>query len=296
MPLGGTRATACEPCVTSLLAARLPSLPCSRSVCRGEAREGGGRLPSPAMQLTPGQMFITGLGVSYRAEGDGVVGRFEVSEHERVGGNRLVRAGVLATVADVVAGWGANRHVFPRIPLTVDLSVHWLRPSDRDVLDVTARVLKAGATTVVSEATFADPDTHQPAILSYVTFVVSPRPQDAFTQPLPERVQPSSLARPIMDDIGARVISPGVAELDRVPYVMQPAGTIQGGAVALLVELAAESIAGAPIADLEIRYLAAIRIGPARATAEVIAPGLARVEVRDVGRPDRLATIALARF
>jgi acyl-coenzyme A thioesterase PaaI-like protein len=76
---------------------------------------------------------------------------------------------------------------------------------------------------------------------------------------------------------------------------MQPAGTIQGGAVALLVELAAESSAGAPIEDLEIRYLSAIRVGPARATAEVIAPGLIRVELRDVGRPDRLATVALAR-
>jgi acyl-coenzyme A thioesterase PaaI-like protein len=248
------------------------------------------------MQLAPDQMFIARLGVSYRADGDGVSGRFEVSEHERVPGSRLVRVGVLATVADVVAGWGANRHVFPRIPLTVDLSVHWLRPLDGDVFDVTARVLKAGATTVVSEATFADPATHERAIVSYVTFVVSPRPQDAFSQPLPERVHQSSLTQPIMEDIGARVVGPGVAELDRVPYVMQPAGTIQGGAVALLVELAAESIAGAPIEDLEIRYLAAVRVGPARATAEVIAPGLVRVELRDVGRPDRLATIALARF
>jgi acyl-coenzyme A thioesterase PaaI-like protein len=98
-----------------------------------------------------------------------------------------------------------------------------------------------------------------------------------------------------MEEIGARVISAGVAELDRVPYVMQPAGTIQGGAVALLVELAAESVAGAPVTDLEIRYLAAYRVGPARATASVIAPGLIRVEVHDVGRPDRLATVALAR-
>ena len=248
------------------------------------------------MQLAPDQMFIARLGVSYRADGDGVSGRFEVSEHERVPGTRLVRAGVLATVADVVTGWGANRHVFPRIPLTVDLSVHWLRPIDADAFDVTARVLKAGATTVVSEATFADPVSQERAILSYVTFVVSPRPQDAFTQPLPERVHQSSLARPIMDDIGVRVVGPGIAELDRVPYVMQPAGTIQGGAVALLVERAAESIAGAPIEDLEIRYLAAVRVGPARATAEVIAPGLVRVELRDAGRPDRLATIALARF
>jgi acyl-coenzyme A thioesterase PaaI-like protein len=249
------------------------------------------------MPFAPDQMFITRLGVSYRAEGDVVRGRFEVSEHERVAGTRLVRAGVLATVADVVAVWGANRHVFPRIPLTVDLSISWLRPlpSGCVVLDVTGRVLKAGATTVVSEATFVDPQSGEPVVLSQVTFVVSPRPEGAFTHPLPERMQSSSLDRPIMDEIGARVVGSGIAELDRVPYVMQPAGTIQGGAVALLVELAAESIAGAPIEDLEIRYLSAIRVGPARATAEVIAPGLVRVELRDVGRPDRLATVALAR-
>jgi uncharacterized protein (TIGR00369 family) len=251
------------------------------------------------MQVTPDQMFITNLGISYRAEGDLVAGHFEVTEDMRVAGTHLVRAGVLATVADVVSGWGANAAVFPRIPLTVDLTVHRLRPFAGDTLEVVARLLKVGRTTVVAEIRFTE---EQDVVLSHATFTVSPRPEDVFAEGFgvtigaPRPARRPSLTKPILDDIGARLVGPGVAELDRVPYVMQPAGTIQGGAVALLAELAAESRAGAPIADLEIRYLSAVRVGPARAVAEVLRPGLLRVEVRDTGHADRLASLVVAQL
>ena len=243
-------------------------------------------------------MFISRLGVSYRIDGDVVRGRFVAGDYTRVPETRLVRAGVLVTVADVVAGWGANRVVFPRIPLTLDLTVRRLRPieaGDGAEMDITARVLKAGVTTVVSEVVFADAASGEAVVMSHATFINSPRPEDEFTEPLPARTHPSSLTRPIMQDIGASVVAPGVAQLARVPYVLQPAGTIQGGAVGLLAELAAESFAAAPIADLELRYLATIRIGPAVATASAVSPDLVRVEVRDAGRPERLAALAMAR-
>jgi hypothetical protein len=86
-----------------------------------------------------------------------------------------------------------------------------------------------------------------------------------------------------------------VVELDRVPYVTQPAGTIQGGAVALLGELAAESATGAPVTDLELRYLSAIRVGPAQTASTLLTDSSVRVEIRDAARPGRLATLALAR-
>jgi acyl-coenzyme A thioesterase PaaI-like protein len=247
------------------------------------------------MQVTPDQMFLTKLGVSYRAEGDRVIGKFEGTDYMRVPGTRLVRAGVLATVADVVSGWGANAAVFPRIPLTVDLTLHPLGPFDGDALDVVARLLKVGRNTIVAETLFTQ---ERPVALSHATFTVSPRPEDVFGVDYAVRergIQPASLSRPILDDIGARMVAPGVVELDRVPYVMQPAGTIQGGAVALIAELAAESSVGAPVTDLEIRYLSAVRVGPACATAEVLNSGLVRVEVRDVGHADRLTAVVVAR-
>jgi acyl-coenzyme A thioesterase PaaI-like protein len=259
------------------------------------------------MPFRPDQMFIAKLGISYRADGDVVAGHFEVTDDMRVPGTRLVRAGLLATAADIVSGWGANAAVFPRIPLTVDLTVHRLAPFAGDALDVVSRLLKLGRTTTVAEVRFGEaalPDRGRPStvVLSHVTFTVSPRPEDVFddgfgeTLGLPRPERAPSLASPILEDIGARVVAPGVAELDRVPYVMQPAGTIQGGAVALLAEQAAESRAGAPIRDLEIRYLSAVRVGPARAVAEVVSPGLLRVEVRDSGHADRLASLAMARL
>ena len=117
-----------------------------------------------------------------------------------------------------------------------------------------------------------------------------------FTEPLTPRVAlPATLTSPILDDIGVRVVTRGVAELDRVPYVMQPSGTIQGGAVALLAEAAAESLLGVAVTGLEVRYLAAVHQGPARATATLLAPGLARVEIRDSGNADRLVTVVLGR-
>jgi acyl-coenzyme A thioesterase PaaI-like protein len=247
------------------------------------------------MPFAPDQMFIAKLGISYRSDGDVVVGRFDVTDDMRVAGTRQVRAGLLATVADVVSGWGANAAVFPRIPLTVDLTVHRLSDFAGDSLDVVARLLRVGRTTIVAETLF----TQGPAVaLSHATFTVSPRPEDGFgdTVGVARPARAPSLAGPILDDIGARVVAPGVAELDRLPYVMQPAGTIQGGAVALLAEMAAESRAGAPVTDLEIRYLSAVRVGPARAVAELLGPGLVRVEVRDTGHGDRLASLAMARL
>jgi acyl-coenzyme A thioesterase PaaI-like protein len=74
---------------------------------------------------------------------------------------------------------------------------------------------------------------------------------------------------------------------------MQPAGTIQGGAVALLVELAAASLADRPVTSLQIRYLSAVRGGPARTSAHALNADTVRVEVRDAGSADRLTAVAI---
>jgi acyl-coenzyme A thioesterase PaaI-like protein len=65
--------------------------------------------------------------------------------------------------------------------------------------------------------------------------------------------------------------------------------------VALLGELAAESLTQRPVLDLDIRYLSAVRKGPGRATAVSLGGGLVRAEVRDVGMDNRLAALVTAR-
>jgi len=59
--------------------------------------------------------------------------------------------------------------------------------------------------------------------------------------------------------------------------------------------LAAESLMGSPVIDLDIRYLNSVRVGPGRATATLLGQGVVRVEVRDQGHDQRLTALVLAR-
>jgi acyl-coenzyme A thioesterase PaaI-like protein len=87
-----------------------------------------------------------------------------------------------------------------------------------------------------------------------------------------------------------------VVLIERGPYVNQPAGTLQGGVVALLAELAAESLTRSRVLDLEVRYLSAVRVGPARTSAVALDDHTVRVEIRDPGNDDRLTTVVMARM
>jgi acyl-coenzyme A thioesterase PaaI-like protein len=156
-------------------------------------------------------------------------------------------------------------------------------------------LLKAGRSLITAEVCFVEPGSRRPVALSHATFTPSPRPQDVIDLPPLARSYTGRMPRPFPELVGATIVSPGVVELDRTPYVLQPAGTIQGGAVALLGELAAESAMDAPVTDLDLRYLSTIRTGPARTASTVLNESYVRVEIRDVAQPGRLATLAIAR-
>ena len=53
---------------------------------------------------------------------------------------------------------------------------------------------------------------------------------------------------------------------------------------------------GSVVTELDIRYLSAVRVGPARAVAVMVGATTARVEVRDAGNADRLTALVLARL
>lgn len=241
-------------------------------------------------------MFFEDLGHSWHVEGERCTGEMTVVDELCRPGTRVVRASVMATVADIVAGGLANVWMAPRIPLTVDLTLHPLAPPVETArLTMLGRNVKAGRTTVINEVVFHD-DRGSPVAMSHATFMPSPRPEDVMETVRWGRppCQPS-LHAPILDAIGTRVIEPGVVELDLADYVLQPSGTIQGGALAMMAELAASTLAEAPVTDLEIRFTSAVRVGPARAAASVLGGRLVRVEVRDTGNDDRLATLIVAR-
>lgn len=156
-------------------------------------------------------------------------------------------------------------------------------------------IVKHGRTTVAGEVFFYDAETMKPVAYSYLTFMGSPRPQDrppAYTRGMRTV---GNMEKPFPEHVGARIVEPGVVEMERTPFVTQAAGSLQGGAVALLGELAAETLTGLPVMDLDVRYLSAVRVGPGRAIATALGQRLVRVEILDRGRDDRLIAIAIAR-
>ncbi|MHB8680999.1 MAG: PaaI family thioesterase [Acidimicrobiales bacterium] len=98
---------------------------------------------------------------------------------------------------------------------------------------------------------------------------------------------------------------PGVAvEMDIHPGVQGPAGSLEGGVVGTLVDVAGASTAamalGATLVATEhisVSFVAPGRVGPVRATGEVVRSGrrdaVSEVRVVDRGQEDRLMAVAL---
>jgi uncharacterized protein (TIGR00369 family) len=98
-----------------------------------------------------------------------------------------------------------------------------------------------------------------------------------------------------------------VIEMDNRPDLANIRGTLQGGLVATLIDIAAGRLAGNVVgpdqdvttADMNVHYLAPIMQGPARAEATIVRAGrrliVTSVDVTDAGR-DRLAARATLTF
>jgi acyl-coenzyme A thioesterase PaaI-like protein len=100
--------------------------------------------------------------------------------------------------------------------------------------------------------------------------------------------------------IGLREIdgSAGVLELERTPYITNSIGTINGGALAMMVEKAAEAMRPALVAtDLQVQYLSQVKVGPARTRGSVSRDGtdhsVVTVEVVDHGADDQVLALAV---
>jgi acyl-coenzyme A thioesterase PaaI-like protein len=214
-------------------------------------------------------------------------------------GTSSLRTSILAAWTDHAAGYLSIDLLGPRIPTTLELDVHLYQPAPgHGTVHAVARTVKAGRAVVVLTVEFTGGD-GEPIAVGTGSFMAVPDP----TKTLPPIVgQPEALGDP-----GARLSAPlaeragcerrerGVVALPRSNDGLNSAGTINGGLIALAVEEAALSLTpGATLASMALRYLRPARVGPAVATADVLA-GLGRVEVRDAGSDDRLAVVATTR-
>ena len=130
-------------------------------------------------------------------------------------------------------------------------------------IEIDGHLLKIGRTTTVGETTFSEPGADLPFAISFGTFIGSPRPVDvrdsdpARTDELPKML---SLTRPFTERLGIRIVEPGVADVDHRPDLLNSSDSIQGGVLALIAEVAAQSLATAEggrtfvVDDLDIRY------------------------------------------
>jgi uncharacterized protein (TIGR00369 family) len=116
--------------------------------------------------------------------------------------------------------------------------------------------------------------------------------------------------RPFFEHLGLRWNTVdqdrATVELDLRDDLCGPAGILQGGITATLVDVAAASTAalsGASLVattEMTVHYLAPGRVGPVRAIGELLRSGkrgfAVEVRVFDVGAEDRLMAVALAAF
>jgi len=101
-----------------------------------------------------------------------------------------------------------------------------------------------------------------------------------------------------------------VIEMDIRPEFANVRGALQGGLIAVLVDVCAGRLAylscdhengfSTATSDLSIHYLSPVAVGPARAEARVLRQGrsniVLQVEVTDVGRDNKLAAISTIAF
>ncbi len=243
------------------------------------------------------RMFVNEIPFWFEVSEDGaeMVGEMTINDALRFPGSGLPRASVLATIADCVAGLPACIATAPRLAVTLDIVVHNVAERCGDRLEISGEIVKIGRSTVSGEVRFSDLESAALVAVSYLTFMVSPRPQDELA-PMQRGMRTSgSITAPFPEFLGVRTISPGVTEIDLVPLVMQASQTLQGGVFGVLAEVAARSLTKGPVLDLDIRYLNAVRVGPGRAIATLLGENLIRVEVRDRGNDDRLASLVLVR-
>lgn len=245
--------------------------------------------------------FTSELGLRVDVDGATLVGRAMVVPELCVPEAGMVRPSVLLSWADILVGSLANERTMPRVCMTVDLDVRVVRPLGvGTAVRGVGRVLKSGRTLTVGEADFFVEGEDTPAAHVVGGFLASPRPDDvsdSFVTRVAhgERSTMTTSHLPLTELLGARVIEPGVVEADRHQRILNWADTVQGGAVALLAEEAALALPGAPVPnELQVRFMRAVRVGPMRATAEVIG-AWTRVVVIDVGADERVVAVAVTR-
>lgn len=223
------------------------------------------------------------------------------------------RVGVVAVIADMIAGQTAIRAVAPSWIATANLELAVGELPASGTLEGRPQVLRKGATTIVIEVALDQLESGRAVGLATLGFSILPRRSamqaalhDARAESAGTLYAPTGqgFAKPLLDAMGVVFdpADPAVALVPLDPYLQNTLGALQGGVVAILMEATAERLArsllGVPVRvrGIELQYLKLGRKGPIGARARELARTpwgvIARVELFDRGDDEARLTVA----
>ncbi len=249
--------------------------------------------------LGRGQHATDELDFTVHVDGDELRGEATMTPHAYVPGTDIPQITLLTTWADYTVGALAVSALAPRMPVTLELAVH-IYPEAAGLEKITwnAEVVKTGRTVVVLHSEFRSGD-GRPAGFANALFVAGPDPGSV--GPARQHLEwhyskpRSALTEPLATMLGSQVVAPGHAVLPCSPHILNTAGAINGGLIAIAVEQAALSADpdASTLESIQLRYLRGVRTGPASAHATVH-HGIGQVEVHDCAT-GKLAIVATTR-
>lgn len=250
-----------------------------------------------------------GLGATGFVDERGLV--IEIEPREELLHHGVLRASVISFAVDVVAGVTLDTDP-DAWTFTTDLTLR-MRPNPASgKITASGTILRQGRRSAHALLEVVD-ETGAEVAAGAIGFAHVPRKPGDPPKPIVSREGvaarfsgASRITRPLREEAGIVSIDPGagVVEMEVRPEVCNPAGTIQGAMVALVVEAATEDLlesAGQPVVvtDLDIRYLGQTTVGPVRSRCHVVGDDLSagpavQVELIDLAT-DRTTTLAYAR-
>lgn len=245
----------------------------------------------------PEDHFVAVLGMELWIEDGRTHGSAPLRPSMWGAGTEQPRTGLLATMVDMVAGNTPDGPVNPTIDLRIQI-VDQVPPTGE--VHLVCHPLKVGRRLIVAETRLYGDDPAAPFAIGTTTFMNELIDMDSS---FGSQSRPVAEVTSFDELLGHRVVDDRSIEVDpSVRIGNGPGQTVQGGVQATLAELAAEHVVGrdgpVTVTDLDIRYLNRVKVGPLRATAEVVgAPGPStrlRVALTDAGDDGRIvAHVAL---
>ena len=225
-----------------------------------------------------------------------------------------VHPGVLATLVDVLGGFLAMQTFLPDWMATANLSLHTTGRIACGMVSATGHMVRSGRTTAtVSAELFSDDGNGQAvgsAMISYAK-IEGARANAWNGTYKARRIDfqwpggSSGLERHVVDQTGLRGVDkqPGDTVLKMSEYVRNSFGSLQGGMIALMADVAGQSAAREAAgrrlatADLVMHYLSPGRFGPFTTAVRVLRTDkfsvLSRIEVKDTGDNQRIMAVAM---